>query len=162
MPEGRRPAETWPDLALIDSQQAELFRAEEKKRVSSASLRAGARLERRRLVLVVEDDEDIRQSLCYILEDEGISTLSASNGQEALDVLRGSGEKPSVILLDLSMPVMDGREFLRRMGGDSSIPATPVIIVSALTPDDTISGVNWLQKPVGIDGLLTAIAGARS
>jgi CheY-like chemotaxis protein len=162
MQQGRGPAETWPDLVVIDGQQAEVFRAEEKRRASSASLRASTPLQRKNLVLVVEDDEDIRQSLCYILEDEGIATLSASNGQEALEVLRRSEEKPAVILLDLSMPVMDGREFLKHMGRDPSIPATPVIIVSALTRDDTVRGaVNWLQKPVGIDGLLAAIAGAR-
>jgi len=161
MQNGRAPAETWPDLAMIDSQQAEVFRTEEKRRLSSGSLRAVTAAQRKKLVLVVEDDDDIRQSLCYILEDEGIATLSAANGQAALDLLRRAGDKPSVILLDLSMPVMDGREFLQHMSRDASIPATPVIIVSALSPDDTVGGVKWLQKPIGIDGLLAAIADAR-
>jgi CheY-like chemotaxis protein len=161
MQNGRGPAETWPDLAMIDSQQAEVFRSEEKRRVSNGSLRAVAPAQRKKVVLIVEDDEDIRQSLCYILEDEGLTTLSAGNGQEALDLLRSLIEKPSVILLDLSMPVMDGREFLQRMGRDPAISTTPVIIVSALSPDDSLGGVRWLQKPVGIDGLLTAIGDAR-
>jgi CheY-like chemotaxis protein len=159
--EARDPADTWPDRGEIDNKQAEVLRSEEKRRASSGSLRASGQGAGKRLVLVVEDDEDIRQSLCYILEDEGIATLAAGDGQEALDLLNGPGEKPSVILLDLSMPVMDGREFLQQMRRTPALAGTPVVIVSALTRDDKVTGVEWLQKPVGIDGLLTAIANAR-
>ncbi|HEY3592568.1 MAG TPA: response regulator [Polyangiaceae bacterium] len=155
----RPPEDTWPDISDIDNQQVEVLRSEEKKRASSGSIRL-AQLPRRHLVLVVEDDEDIRQSLCYILEDEGIATLSAGDGQQALDLLNGLGEKPTVILLDLSMPVMDGREFLQHMGKDPALAPIPVVIVSALTRDEKLGGVTWLQKPVGIDGLLAAIAAA--
>jgi CheY-like chemotaxis protein len=114
-----------------------------------------------RPVLVVEDDKDIRESLCDFLDDQGIPALAAKNGQEALDFLR-EGARPSVILLDLMMPVMDGRELMQCMERDPSIPRTPVVVVSALTPDETLKSVVWLQKPVRVERLLSAIAAATS
>jgi PleD family two-component response regulator len=68
----------------------------------------------RRGVLVIDDDEHIRYSLVDALEDEGYRAVSASNGVEALEVLRVLPNPPSVILLDLMMPVMDGWEFRPR------------------------------------------------
>lgn len=112
-----------------------------------------------RPVLVVEDDEDIRDSLCHFLGEQGFPTLAAGNGLEALDVLR-NGARPSVILLDLMMPIMDGRELIRRMERDPAIPPTPIVVVSALTPDHTLKSVVWLQKPVHVERLLSAIAEA--
>src|SRR5207302_9800091 len=59
-----------------------------------------------RLILVVDDDPDILQTLALCLSTEGYGVVMASNGQEALDVL--GQQKPACILLDLMMPVMDG------------------------------------------------------
>ena len=64
-------------------------------------------------VLVIDDDADIRGALVGALEDEGYRAMSAANGLEALEVLRILPTPPSVILLDLMMPVMDGWQFLR-------------------------------------------------
>ena len=114
-----------------------------------------------RPVLVVEDDEDIRDSLCHFLDEQGIPTLAATNGLEALDALR-DGVRPSVILLDMMMPIMDGRELMRCMERDPAIPPTPIVVVSALTPDHTLKSVVWLQKPVHAERLLSAIAEATS
>jgi CheY-like chemotaxis protein len=114
-----------------------------------------------RPVLVVEDDEDIRDSLCHFLDEHGIPTLAARNGLEALETLR-DGARPSVILLDLMMPIMDGRELMRCMEREPAIPPTPIVIVSALTPDHTLKSVVWLQKPVRAERLLSAIAEATS
>ncbi len=62
-------------------------------------------------ILVVDDDADIRYALVEALEGEGYGALSAANGLEALEVLRILPKPPSVILLDLMMPVMDGWQF---------------------------------------------------
>src|SRR5256885_16617023 len=73
-----------------------------------ARLRAGERL-----VLVIDDDPDILQTLGLCLSSEGYRVLMAANGKEALDILER--ERPSVILLDLMMPVMDGWQFVAVM-----------------------------------------------
>lgn len=63
-------------------------------------------------VLIVEDDEDLRDAYVTILRSEGLDVSSAENGKVALDMLRKDGD-PGVIFLDLRMPVMDGLEFLK-------------------------------------------------
>ena len=81
-------------------------------------------------VLVVEDDEDTRQRVRSILEREGWSVTEASNGHEGLERL--SITRPSVILLDLTMPVMDGFGFLEGLQARPEYAKTPVIVLTAL------------------------------
>jgi DNA-binding response OmpR family regulator len=149
-------ADTMPDLLEIDRQQAELLRQAERGRDPAQVLRTASR-PAPRPVLIVEDDADIRTSLSHLLEDEGIPTLTASNGQEALDVLRLVRATPSVVLLDLMMPVMDGWEFRRRLEADRTAPAPKVVIMSAMSPDETIGSAVWLRKPLGIEQLLSTV-----
>ena len=66
--------------------------------------------ERDATILVVEDDHDIQSALASILREEGLHVATASDGAEALALLR-QGLRPAVILLDLMMPVMNGAEF---------------------------------------------------
>ena len=108
-----------------------------------------------RLVLVVDDDPDILQTLALCLSTEGYRVLMASNGQEALDLL--SSERPACILLDLMMPVMDGWQFVAEMecrGWRKS----PLLILSA---DRAVQGhaaklkaEAYLAKPFDLDELL--------
>ncbi len=63
-------------------------------------------------VLIVEDDNDLREAYMMILKSEGIDTRAAENGQVALKMIEDEGD-PGVIFLDLRMPVMDGIEFLK-------------------------------------------------
>ena len=65
-------------------------------------------------VLIVEDDESIREMMRHVLEIEGYSVSIANNGKEALDSLNQDSDLPSIILLDLMMPVLDGWQFYRR------------------------------------------------
>src|SRR3981189_767519 len=83
---------------------------------------------RERVVLIVDDDPDILQTLALCLSTEGYGVLIASNGQEALDVLRQ--QKPACILLDLMMPVMDGWQFVTEMEQRGWRKA-PLLILSA-------------------------------
>src|SRR5690349_23695253 len=81
-------------------------------------------------VLVVEDDFDLRDALVPILEYEGHRVVSAANGKEALERLR-TMPPPSLILLDLMMPVMDGEQFRAQQLRDPALASIPVVIVSA-------------------------------
>jgi CheY-like chemotaxis protein len=82
-------------------------------------------------ILVVDDDDDIREAVAEVLRDEGYETWGAANGQEALRALEGTGERPELILLDLMMPVMDGWDFLLWLDEREDLRLTPVAIMSA-------------------------------
>ena len=84
----------------------------------------------RRSILVVDIDLAIRDSLKSALQEEGFDVLTAANGCEALEVLR-AGERPSAILLDLMMPVMDGWDFRQERLADPALRDIPVLIVTA-------------------------------
>jgi CheY-like chemotaxis protein len=108
-----------------------------------------------RLVLVVDDDPDILQTLGLCLTTEGYRVLMAANGREALDLLQR--ERPSVILLDLMMPVMDGWQFVAELEqrGQRDVP---LLILSA---DRAVQGhaqqlgaSGHLAKPFDLDELL--------
>jgi CheY-like chemotaxis protein len=71
-------------------------------------------------VLVVDDDADIRDAICGVLEGEGYTTLTAENGQMALTLLE-KGRRPCVVLLDLMMPVMNGWEFMKAISGKGDL-----------------------------------------
>jgi CheY-like chemotaxis protein len=106
------------------------------------------------LVLVVDDDDDIREVMREILESEGYRVAEASNGREALDRLGELGQR-CIVLLDLMMPVMTGWqvvEELRRSGRTT----VPVIIVSA-TPHDAPTYYPVVKKPIALRELLKVI-----
>jgi CheY-like chemotaxis protein len=114
-----------------------------------------------REVLVVEDDSDLRESLSQALRDHGFAVTPASNGQQALDLLR-SGTKPTVILLDLMMPVLNGWELRDALREDPVLSGIPQLVISAymdeaeqhvlaLPPGDCI------RKPFAMRVLLDAV-----
>lgn len=109
-------------------------------------------------VLVVDDDPDILSAVEMILEVEGYRVFSARNGAEALTVLDGA--RPSLILLDLMMPVMDGWEFRRRLL-DHPASAIPVVVVSAdrdiARKAETIRADGYVAKPFDLDHLLAEV-----
>lgn len=111
-----------------------------------------------RLILVVEDDEDTRETLCTALELNGFATLSANNGEQALRTLREC-QRPCLILLDLMMPVMSGLEFLESLRQDPAYDTTPVVLVSAW-PEDAkqMAGAQGVVgKPFDLHQLLARI-----
>ena len=77
---------------------------------------------------LVEDDRDIRRILAETLEDYGFSVVTAVNGLEALRTLRGSSKPPSLILLDLLMPVLDGYGFLDERKKDAALAGERVAV----------------------------------
>jgi CheY-like chemotaxis protein len=84
-------------------------------------------------VLVIEDDVDQRDFVVALVETSGMEAVAVSNGQEALAYLLRLGQRslPSVILLDLLVPVMSGRQFLRERSRWAGLDKIPVIVVSA-------------------------------
>jgi CheY-like chemotaxis protein len=109
-------------------------------------------------VLVVDDDQDIREALCDLLVDAGYRADSVANGKEAL-VYLNSRELPCVILLDLMMPVMDGWEFRRCQQGDPRLAKIPVVVITAAGNQgaNSIIAERVLPKPLHIDRVLEAI-----
>jgi two-component system response regulator CpxR len=99
-------------------------------------------------VLVVDDDEGIREALCELVEMAGCSARSAANGAEALQMLAEG--LPCLVILDLLMPVMSGQELLEAMRKEPSLAAVPVVI-STSTPDRAPPGVPVIAKPIDIN-----------
>jgi CheY-like chemotaxis protein len=114
-----------------------------------------------RMVMVVEDDCDVRDSLLEVLEDHAYAPLAASNGKEALDRLRARGQKPCVILLDVMMPVMDGWGFRAAQAQDSELSGIPVVVLtahaSAAETAREMHAAGFLKKPITLDALLATI-----
>ena len=110
-------------------------------------------------ILVVDDDPDVRQILSLALDTEGFATLQAENGYQALQILRTVSHFPSVVVLDLSMPILDGRGFLHRRAQDPILVQIPVIVVSGSSrPREALPGIEvFLQKPVTVSLLVEAI-----
>ena len=112
------------------------------------------------LILVVDDDRDIRDSLIETLEDHGYRAAGAANGIEALAVLRASPERPCLILLDLMMPVMDGQEFREEQLKNPVWAEIPVIVISAYGDVEaqarTLSA-EYMRKPLGLRPLIDVV-----
>ena len=115
---------------------------------------------KRAQVLVVEDDQEIRDTLREVLEDHGYEVIWAENGAEALDRLRGA-LSPRLILLDLMMPVMDGWEFSKALRAEPRLAGIPVVIISAdhgLEQKTSALAVDgYLAKPFHLDALLATV-----
>ncbi len=108
-----------------------------------------------RRVLVVDDDPDIRTLLSESLEGEGYDVRSAENGATALRCLKA--RRPDVIVLDLTMPVMDGRRFREEQWRDPALAAIPVIIISTVVPDEGLHADAYLAKPFSLSRLLAEL-----
>jgi CheY-like chemotaxis protein len=112
-------------------------------------------------ILIVEDDEDIRDAVQDLLERRGYVVVAAGDGRQALARLRALVTLPAVILLDLTMPIMSGWEFLAEQARDPAIAGVPVVVMSAVPNLDEQPGASeWagiLKKPVAAGVLLETI-----
>lgn len=139
-------------MARVNTEQRPAVR---ERANASASEREAAN---RCLVAIVEDDSEFRNMLRELLEEEQYRVVAVANGAEALDKLRGE-TVPNVILLDVSMPVMDGFDFLRFRNEDPQLAAVPVVLVTNAKPHErpTIGVNDVVRKPIDIDEILFAI-----
>ncbi len=106
------------------------------------------------MVLVVDDESDIRQAVAEVLADEGYQVVGACDGFEALAKARAY--HPEVVLLDLMMPRMDGWEFRRAQMHDPEVARIPVVVLSALGPD-SLQAEGYVGKPFDVDELVRAV-----
>jgi CheY-like chemotaxis protein len=106
-------------------------------------------------ILIVEDEEEIRESLKDFFEDEGFEVTTAANGAEAITSLYATSA-PDLVILDLLMPVMSGNEVYERMQGDPVLAKIPVIIMTS-DPSRAPPGLLIMRKPMALDRLLMAV-----
>lgn len=119
---------------------------------------------RRNVILLVEDDLSIHESLGESLEQSGYLVIAAVDGREAIALLR-SGVRPSAILLDLMMPVMDGWDFRQEQRSDPALRDIPVVVItasgfSASTVRTQLGDVEVIAKPIQRAELFRALARA--
>ena len=109
-----------------------------------------------KLVLVVEDDAELRESLCAYLRDEGFDTDGAADGAEAL--ARAHVNRPDAIVLDLMMPVRDGLQLMEALSDDPELAEIPIFVVSGRAEDAPHTDrVSVFSKPVDVEALLRAL-----
>jgi CheY-like chemotaxis protein len=116
------------------------------------------------LILVVDDNPDVRLALSTLLEDEGYEVAEASDGDLGLDAARE--RKPDLILLDLMMPRMDGFETHKELKKDENLADIPVVVLTArrggedMTLARALGATDYLNKPWIDGGLESAVKGA--
>jgi signal transduction histidine kinase/CheY-like chemotaxis protein len=143
-----------------DAESGTVFRVKLPVEAAMPAVHAESPHTERPLVMIVDDDEQVRTGLRGILEKRGLEVSEAGNGLDALHLLRG-GLRPKLIFLDYSMPVMNGEEFCEQCAQDPALSTIPIVVVSA----DTASAVKLarsrslelLRKPVALDQLLAAL-----
>ena len=113
-----------------------------------------------KLILVVEDDADIRDLLQEYLEVSGYEVLAAGNGREALTLLEDPAIVPGLVLVDRNMELMDGPVFLDAIAANPQLKAKqlPVVMMSAAGVIDESRAVAFLRKPFNFDELLEVVA----
>ena len=123
--------------------------------------RSESPLESRRVVLVVDDEQGLRDLVCRTLRAEGYSTLEAAHGAEALEVMESAAESVDLVVTDVVMPGMDGRELGRRLA--QRWPDLPILYISAYDVNDIFRrgsprhSAPFLQKPFPLEGLITTV-----
>jgi CheY-like chemotaxis protein len=114
-----------------------------------------------RLILVVDDDDNVRETLVDALAFEGFTVESARNGEEGLAWLQDHGEMRCLVVLDLMMPVMNGRVFLDQKANDPALAPVPVIVLTAGGDCRELNAAGGLvrcfPKTVTLPDLVTAI-----
>jgi len=111
-------------------------------------------------ILIVDDEKDIVEFIQYNLEQEGFEVITAYNGKDALKLVK---ENPSLILLDVMMPELDGYEVCRKIRKNEKYKNTPILFLTAKTSEqDEIEGLtvgadDYILKPVSIKKLIARI-----
>lgn len=119
-------------------------------------------------VLVVDDDLDIRDTLCLLLSDAGYEAVGCESGREALEVLRAS-QRPMVVLLDLLMPDVNGIDVLESVEADQTLATRHAYVLmtadSRMQPETRPAlfqslAVDLIHKPFDVDVILDVVAEA--
>ena len=116
-------------------------------------------------VLIVEDDPEVREMLRELLVTAGFNAVAAQDGLEALHLLRTvrhrAPDAPCLVLLDLNMPRLGGREFRRAQLGDPTVASVPIAVMSGATDlkqrAEAMGAVATLTKPLDVDVLMQVV-----
>ena len=112
------------------------------------------------LILIVDDDADIRAALAMVLHTRGYQSMQAANGHEALEKLQ-AGLRPSLVLVDLMMPGMNGWELVAAVGKDPALASIPLVVLTgyrSMVGDKAFPGtVGVLTKPVDLKQLFSLL-----
>lgn len=114
-------------------------------------------------ILVVDDEAIVRETCASMVESLGFAALSATNGQEGVEALRRSGERVAAVVLDLTMPVMNGEEAFAAMR--ALRPHLPILITSGYYPPEMAARLRgmpmsaFLRKPYTLGDLERALRG---
>ncbi|HXU63094.1 MAG TPA: response regulator [Polyangia bacterium] len=115
----------------------------------------------RKTVLLVEDDDDERDALAALLEQEDYRVLQAPNGAEALKLLEAQPDQCQIILLDLMMPIMNGWDFRRLQKRKAELANIPVVLMSAgaqiAFAVEDLDAAGYVTKPVELSDLLEKV-----
>ena len=125
--------------------------------MSERAIARGPTSERPAAVLLVEDDGDTRDLVAEALRAAGFSVLASDEGRKALEL--ASEMRPRAVVLDLQMPGMDGREFLRRRRAIPALAATPVVVITGSDAPIVDAGTHVLHKPFRLEDLVAAVRG---
>jgi CheY-like chemotaxis protein len=112
------------------------------------------------LVLVVDDELEAADLLASLLLAHGCEVLVARDGEEALEIAREL-PRPDLVLLDLELPVMDGRRLLDAMRSDPSLSGIPVVVVSGAPDATTVRATDNVRKTRLLEGLERVLARLR-
>ena len=109
-------------------------------------------------VLLVEDNDDVREMMALALQIAGNRVMTAANGREALSLLHDR-PAPCLIILDLMMPIMSGWELRAALQQDPALSTIPVVVISALAEEmaERMGATQYLPKPVDIDRLIAVV-----
>jgi two-component system, sensor histidine kinase and response regulator len=111
-----------------------------------------------KLILLADDKADLRRNIAEALEFEGFDVLQASDGQEAMSMMQSL--KPSLIVTDLLMPIMDGFDFIREIRSDESLACVPILVFSAMPEEENrkkaldLGANEFINKPSTLEEFL--------
>ncbi len=110
-------------------------------------------------ILIVDDDPGMRNMLSMVFEEAGFISQTARNGQEALRLLEH--QRPSLVVSDLMMPMLDGCELYRRMQAHPTLHDIPFVVISSLSPNQikqcAITPAAYIPKPCNLAVLLATV-----
>jgi CheY-like chemotaxis protein len=108
------------------------------------------------VILLVEDEEESRETLRELLEIEGYAVETAFNGKDALATLNTLGDDIRIVLLDLFMPVMDGWQVIAQLRADGRLGKIPLVVTTS-AEHDVPTDVPVLHKPLDLEKLLRTV-----
>jgi CheY-like chemotaxis protein len=111
-----------------------------------------------KLVLVVDDDADVREGLTRLLRSKGYAAVAAASGRSALELLRHMADKPALLIVDVRMPEMTGPDLVARLKEDAELRTIPVLMLSATLPPHLPRTCRAVPKTVSPSELLQIVA----